>query len=401
MRLRPYPYHCRTKSEMRISPVRLPLSFAAALLFASAVSSLSASRGSFDRRECLRGFGRAVAAAPFALPSPSNAIAQDDAQGISAVTDSSLGRAIRKTVVRGAQVADRLDERWERFSDALRDESRCDANTGRRLYDNGKRKDGSSIGNPGLGALCAPEPLRPLDVGMQADVLAAAVKSAAAASGAEEEALRKEIQTTRDLVRSSFERSMATSSTEEEKNRGLYNFELYYTVRAISNVLKGDRSATKAFQLAWGNELLSMYAPSANRKDYASPFPQKEEEFEDFDYDKDLLFDALGALTVTLARFKSGGLLGYYEISIPYDDYGSVLTVALDDYASIGAEILLAEQNGNAFGDGPVQALVRAAFERVGIGYNANTFFIDPSTTRQDDYNPTQLLLSLNSLSKK
>ena len=110
------------------------------------------------------------------------------------------------------------------------------------------------------------------------------------------------------------------------------------------------------------------------------------------------LLDALGKLTVTLNQLKLGGFLGYYEISIPYDDYGSVVTVALDDYASIGVEILLSEQN--VVIEGPTQSVVRALFDNARINFGLDTFYIDPSTTRQIDYNPTQLLISLNGLRK-
>mmetsp|Transcript_27919 Transcript_27919/g.51475 ORF Transcript_27919/g.51475 Transcript_27919/m.51475 type:complete len:384 (+) Transcript_27919:69-1220(+) len=382
-----------------MAPRSLPLA-TFVLLFIPGVHSLSTPKHKFNRREYLHAFGKTLVVTPFAIPSISNAITSDDQQGIAAVTDSQIGRAFRKSVVQSAQVVDKLDGGWERFSDSLRDKSKCDKNTGRRLYDNGTRKDGTPIGSPGLGELCAPEPLSPLDVGVKDSVLAAAVKSALIASGDKggTDTLLKAIQESKDLVRPSFERSMKNSVSEDEKNRGLFKFELYSTLRAITNFLKGDKSSIRAFQLAWGNELISMYAPSANRKDYVSPFPDKDEEFADFDYDKNLLFDALGTMTVTLDRLKSGGLLGVYEITIPYDDYGSVVTVALDDYTSIGAEILLSEQN--ILCDGPIQALTRALFDRARINIKLNTFFMDPSTTSQDDYSPSQLLLSLNGLSK-
>lgn len=376
------------------------IAIVSALLLASGVHSLSTQKHNFDRRECLGAFGKALVAAPFALtPTISNAIPTDDGQqGISAVTQSEIGQAFRRSVVRGAQVADKIDEKWERLSDSLRDESKCDENTGRRLYDNGKRKDGTSIGNPGLGSLCNPEELKPLNMDMKDTILASAVKSALVASGGgNADALTKAIQETKDLVRPSFERSIDNAASEDEKNRGLYKFELYYTLRAITNFLKGDKAAVRAFQLTWGSELVSIYAPSANRKDYRSPFPEKLEEFSDFDYKKDDLLDALGKITVTLDQFKTGGLLGFYEISIPFDDYGSVVTVAIDDYSSIGAEILLSDQK---MMEGPMQAMAKFLLNDVKIKSSLDTFYIDPSTTRQDDYNPTQLLLSLNGLTK-
>lgn len=372
-------------------------------IFIGGVQSLSTPKYKLTRQEYLRVLSNSAAiTTPFFVPIIANAIsvADDEQQGIAAITDSQIGRAFRRSVVRSAQVADKLDEKWERFSDSLRDKSQCDPNTGRRLYDNGKRKDGTLIGSPGLGELCSPEPLAPLDVGITENILDAAVRSALVAlddvSLSKADSLRKSIQEAKDLVRPAFERSMQSTMSEDERNRGIFKLNLYATLRAITNVTKWDKSSIIAFQVAWGNELLSKYAPTANRQDFVSPFPSGEDTFQDFDYNKDALLDALGKLAATLKQFKAGGLLGYFEISIPYDDYGSVVTVAMDDYSPIGVEILLSEQK--LLSDGPVQALVRALFDEAGIKFSADTFYIDPSTTRQDDYNPTQLLLSLNGL---
>lgn len=196
------------------------------------------------------------------------------------MTDSSIGKAFRRSVVQGARVADSLDEKWESLSDSLRDKSKCDKVTGRRLYDNGVRKDGTPIGNPGLGALCNPEPLLPLDDGMADKILDLAVESAlvAVASGAGKDSLSKVIQQTKDLVRPSFERSIQNASSEDEKKKGQFSFEMYYTLRAISTFLKENNVSSKVFQIAWGEKLVSMYAPNASRRDYLSPFPVKDGE---------------------------------------------------------------------------------------------------------------------------
>jgi hypothetical protein len=153
------------------------------------------------------------------------------------------------------------------------------------------------------------------------------------------------------------------------------------------------------FQLNWGQAMVSDLAPNANRNDYVSPFPEVKDEFEDYDYDKNVLLDAIGALTVSLNKLKEGGIIGYFEISIPYDDYGSVVTVAVDDYTPIGAEILLSEQNYSIAGPG--QALVRHVLDRAKIDHGHDSFYIDPSTTKQSVYNPNQLLLSLSNLRKR
>ena len=288
------------------------------------------------------------------------------------------------------------------FSDLLlskKDKGRCDPATGRRLYDNGKRKDGTPIGNPGIGEMCSPDPIQPLDVDLTQNILDAAVKSALLSSGSKSDAaLNKEIQQTKDLVRPSFERSMQNAN-DDEKNRGIFNFELYSTLRAIVTYLDKDKTALKAFSSAWGNELVSMFASNANRKDYVSPFTEKEDEFQDYDYPKNSLLDALGKLTVTLDKFKAGGIIGFYEISIPYDDYGSVVTVAMDDYTTIGGETLLQEQNYDT--DGPMQAIIRVLIRDAGIKADTlNTFWMDTNYKDSVNYNPTQLLLSLNGLTK-
>ena len=115
-------------------------------------------------------------------------------------------------------------------------------------------------------------------------------------------------------------------------------------MKGINNDLNSS-SEIKKFYLSWGESLVTKLAPNANRKDYESPFPEIKDEFEDYDYDKDVLLDSLGMLNVALKSLQKNGLIGHYEISIPYDDYGSVVTVAMDDYTSIQTEILLSEQN--------------------------------------------------------
>ena len=213
------------------------------------------------------------------------------------------------------------------------------------------------------------------------------------------DALNKEIQETKELVRPSFERSMQNTKSEDEMNRGEYKFELYCTLRAITNYLRENKSSIREFQYAWGSEIVSIYASSATKKDFVSPFPTGEEDLDDYDYDKENLLDALGKLTVTLNAFKDAGLLGFYEISIPYDDYGSVVTVAMDDYTSIQTEILLSEQNYDC--DGLMQAIIRALFKQAKIKPDSlNTFFMDTYYKDSVNYNPTQLLISLNGLSK-
>ena len=331
-------------------------------------------------------------------PLPSSAVTDE---GISAITDSSIGRTFRKSAIQGARVIDNLDEKWERFSDSLRDQNRCDENTGRRLYDNGFRKDGTRIGNPVLGNLCKPEPLKPFDRNVAESVIEGALVAAISCgvAGGDRAILQKSIVEVEDLVRASFERTIRPDMSNDERDRIIYNFSIYSRMRAIQNCLR-DPASIRKFQLAWGQKMVAILAPYANRSDYSSPFPEMKDEFEDYDYDKDKLLDALGTLKVAFDTMKNAGIIGYSEISIPYDDYGSVVTVAIDDYVPIGAEMLLAEQNYSIAG--PAQALLRWIMVDKGqVNYNLDTFYIDPSTTQQSVYNPSQLLLSLNNVRKQ
>jgi hypothetical protein len=170
---------------------------------------------------------------------------------------------------------------------------------------------------------------------MAGQVLNLAVQSALGVGGSrgggeDDSLLAGKIDETKKLVASSFERREQDATTLEEKKRVQFNFQLYATLRAITNYWN-DRNGNKSikkFQIAWGRGLVQMYAPLASREDYTSPFPQRDDEYQDYDYEKNKLLDALGKLTAVLAQLKAGGWMGYYEISIPYDDYGSVVTVA-------------------------------------------------------------------------
>jgi len=347
-----------------------------------------------SRRASLQNILLSTLAITTTAPSISNAVSDE---GISAITDSSIGKSVRRSAIQGARIIDNADEKWERFSDSLRDKSRCDENTGRKLFDNGFRKDGTRIGNPVLGALCNPEPLLAFDQIMADKILDLAVQSAVTSNGAGNmNLLKKSINDTEDLVRASFERSIRNSADDEEKKRKSFNFALYSNMRAISNSMNDNPAQVRNFQLAWGQQMVSELAPFADRRDYSSPIPEMKDEFEDYDYDKGKLLDSLGALKVSLDKLRSFGLIGSSEISIPYDDYGSVVTVAIDDYVPIGAEMLLSEQNYSIAG--PASALIRSLMDKAKLNYSLEAFYLDPSTTKQSVYNPSQLLLSLSNL---
>ena len=78
------------------------------------------------------------------------------------------------------------------------------------------------------------------------------------------------------------------------------------------------------------------------------------------------------------------------------------MTIAIDDDVCLGAQILAQEEQSLLRGS-PVVAMVRSALEdRAKIPYAAlDVFFIDPTTTKNELYNPTQLLVSVRNLGEE
>ena len=378
-------------------------------------SKCSTTNADVDRRSILSGLASAAfTAACVPLPasaSPSTlASATDDIDGIAAVTRSSLGTSIRKATVKSAQIADTLDEGWERFSDSLRDENKCDPNTGRRLYDNGFRKDGSRVGNPVLGGLCKPEPLLSLNAALANTVLESAEDALAGILGISKDAIRQKVDSVDKLVGPSFARAEDVSN-EDERKRSSYNRRVYSTMRAFGDLLlankdpKAARLAAANFELKFGEQLLFVNSPPlvpsrlANRQSFKSPFPPlTEDDKGDLAYEEGDLLDALGTLSSALDVLQAGGIVGQWEIAVPYDDFGEVVTIAVDDDISLGAQSLLREGQGLSLNGSVVTALTRASLKHFGIDTAIDAFFLDPSTTKQDIYNPTQLLLNLSNI---
>jgi hypothetical protein len=333
------------------------------------------------------------------LPAMASMPTNDDAQGISIVTQSELGRSIRKAVIGGAQMVDQVDLKWERFSDSLRDEAKCDPRTNRRMFDNGFRRDGTRIGNPVLGALCSPEPLRQFDANISRVVRDAAKDATLSVFPAVDvKAYDDKVNQVQRLVGPSFARAVSDTNDQQSLLRQAFNQDLYVELRAIGELTSSwTKEAVRAFHVAWGEALLTTLAPNTSRENFISPFP-KPDDADNQPYDEGSLLDALGRLSVALTKLQGGGLIGHWEISIPEDDDWSVVTIAIDDDISIGGQIL-GKERGQPLDGSAVNAMVRAAMDRTAkISFKMDVFFIDPTTTKQDLYNPSQLLISLSDL---
>lgn len=381
---------------------------------------------------------------------------------------ASIGTSVRTNVVKGAKLIDALDLKWERFSDSLRDKKQCDPNTNRRLFDNGYRSDGTQRGNPVLGSLCEEYavPLKNIDTTTIHRVLDEAFDNAAyeifqelssssSSVNWDRSSLKDSIDQTRKRLEPAFTRSTsatttttpndeasATSSIEEAKKRQRYNLEVYTRVigyaeavtksslsSSVSSVVSSTSDAGRKLDLLWGRNLLNSLAGSDDKSfEFRTPFPLPD----DLPYDGAKLKNALGSVEVALDALQNGGLIGHWEISIPYDDFGEVVTIAIDDDVGLSAQILAQEaqqntaagaasgtattasnsntknkkgrSNGSIYSTGsPVVAMIRTAIEeRAQIPYGAlDVFYIDPSTTKNELYNPTQLLISIRNVGEE
>lgn len=230
--------------------------------------------------------------------------------------------------------------------------------------------------------------------------------------------LRRMVDQVESLVGPAFDRRLATElegseNKEEERARRRFSADTFVRFKAYAKFAKQPQVAA-AFDQAWGKELLDLLSKGhRGRADFSSPFPAPDPDFP-LPYTESDLLDALGALSYAFRTMERGGLIGHWEISVPADDDGNVVTIAVDDDISLGAQFLLRDQ-GAALGESNVvfkeatvllsasgvQAMARAALERAGISCRIDSYLIDPSTTKQSVYEPTQLLLSLSNLQAK
>jgi len=328
-----------------------------------------------------------------------------EGQGWAPVTESDIGKSIRYSAVRGARTFNKIDELWAQFSDSLRDEKKCDPVTNRRLFDNGIRKDGTRVGDPVLGALCDPVKMQPLNDEMARFILTSSIDTFVLNNVmVQNSVIQQTMKNVLELVRPSFDRTKADVilNMEDTKKRQEFNLALYVQMRAFSE-LTAKSTATdqkrviKLFELSWGDKLMKKLAPRADRNDFKSPLPPLQATESLYQYDVNQLLDALGIISVGLNNLQNSGFIGLWEIIIPPDDYGDVVTIAIDNDTTLPVQILLQEQR-KLFKGSLVTALVAAAMEKYQISFNLDSFFIDPSTTKQDKYNPSQLLLSLSNL---
>lgn len=290
-----------------------------------------------------------LSAAGTAIPSPSEA-GEVGARITQAVTKSDLGVSVRRSVVQGAQVMDKIDGRWEKFSD-----------------------------NFGLGAErskreARPEPrdipdLRPLDVIAATSILKASDDAFMATIPISEQELKTRVAKVDGLVRKSFERS-GLSLDESDMNADTYNYLSYVHFKAFCDILIEKQinfnKFRKQFEAELGDKLVNIIDPKSVNRDYGRVELGSEEL-------KRKLGLALESVDELTSNFQSKGMVALVERSKldgeVVGDWSEDLSdlqfsVALDKDVTQNAQILLQEQGYRLFPD-YARFAVAAALKRV------------------------------------
>lgn len=280
------------------------------------------------------------------LTAPSSALAGEVGAKITkAVTTSDLGISVRTSVVKGAQIMDKVDGQWERFSDKY--------GLGAERSKQGKRPTPKVI----------PE-LLPLDVASAKQLLEISDTTFISLTGISKTVLQEKIEKVAGLTRLSFERAGVVFQQQTENNNNnnnnlldftnasQLNFVAYAHFKAYSDLfmMLQERnppipfnSFRSTFEQKVGTQVVAMFLPEY--KNGSS-------------HQKETLKQALLAVDTLCTCFRNQGLVASYEISTSLDndddnddkisdwiDYGDLeFTVALDGDATLNAQILLQEQ---------------------------------------------------------
>lgn len=276
------------------------------------------------------------------LTAPSAALAGEVGARITkAVTTSDLGISVRTSVVKGAQMMDKVDGQWERFSDKY--------GLGAERSKQGKRPTPKVI----------PE-LLPLDTASAKKLLEISDTTFISLTGISKTVLQEKIEKVAGLTRVSFERAGVVfgQQTENNNNNNLLdftnasqlNFVVYAHFKAYSDLFMMLQE-TKPIPF---NSFRSTFEQKVGTQVVAMLLPEYENTSS---HQKETLKQALLAVDTLCTCFRNHGLVASYEISTSLDndddndkisdwiDYGDLeFTVALDGDATLNAQILLQEQ---------------------------------------------------------
>lgn len=284
-----------------------------------------------DENNSRRSFVKYLATSAVILTSPSPASAGEIGARITkAVTTSDLGISVRTSVVKGAQMMDRADGQWEKFSDKF--------GLGAERSKAGSRPAPKAI----------PE-LRPLDEELAKRILDVSDQTFSSVTGIPAGAVAERIQKVASTVQVSFRRSGVKIDAGDPlafSDASQYNFVMYAHFKAYSDLLLEKNISfapfKKTFETSMGLEMTSLFL-----RNYATQMKDDKLSSEE------KLKLALSALDSLCKKFQENGLLAAYEVT-PIDeeklgDWADGISdlefnLALDGDATLDSQILLQEQ---------------------------------------------------------
>lgn len=332
-----------------------------------------------------------------ANPSPSNA-GEVGARITKAVTQSDLGISVRRSVVRGAQLMDEFDGKWEKFSD-----------------DNG-------LGSQRLKQQPRPKPrevpdLKPLNKNVADCVLLASREAfletvSGSASVMTMETLQSQVEKVDNLVRKSFERSGLDFTNADGTSESTtltapkYNYYCYTTFKAMCDILIEKKLPfdRKKFESALGEKLLPIFAPSS--QELLSNIPKE--------YSNDSQMKAIDVgLQLTDEIIQNLVAFGFCALAERNDieneegriaDWAENLTdlqmsIPLDGDITLNSQILLQEQGFRLYPDFG-RFVITSALQKSLVGMkqsvSSDEYYMDTSYSSDPDlFEVKQVLLNI------
>lgn len=321
------------------------------------------------------------------LPLPSSA-GEVGAMITKAVTQSDLGIQVRKSVVRGAQIMDKIDGQWEKFSD--------DNHLGAQRFNQQDRPKPREVPD-----------LQPLNVPLANKILEISDQTFLDLSGISSNTLESQIQKVDDLVRKSFYRAGLQFDTD--MNAKEFNYYCYIHFKAYCDIVK-DKTLSfnvKSFETALGEKLLRLfYTHGTDDRITSLSKTEKNTKTESKEYVKIALSTALEAIDTVLNALVTNGFVARAErntidqerIQDWSEDMADIqLSIPLDGDATLNAQILLQEQGLRMypdFGRFIIAALLRKCLEGTNQKVVDEEYYMDTGYST-DSFEVKQVLLNI------
>lgn len=303
-----------------------------------------------------------------------------------AVTQSDLGISVRRSIVRGAQIMDKLDGKWEKFSD--------DFGLGAERSKRDARPEEREI-----------PPLRPLDKEAARAILDAAKVSFSSIVPIGEDELKRKIDKVDSLVRKSFERA-GLEINETEMDAETFNYLAYTTFKALNDILVERNINFKKFRVAFemelGNKLCQILLPKASAIQNQSSVTIHSDTL------KNTLSAALVDVDALLSILVSKGFVAATErANIDQektndwsDDLSDLqFSIALDQEITQNGQILLGEQGFRLVPDFPrfaITSVLRRYLSPVKEDVSAEEYYMDTAYNSDPDlFEVKQVLLNI------